>query len=267
MMKEYDSIAITERVKKLKATVVEAVPEICIERAKIVTEAYQKYEAYPVIVKRALSLKMVLEKMNIYVEKGELIVGNQAYRTRCAPIFPEYSWDWILDEIDEFEKRRTDRFVITEKSKQELREILPYWRGKTLRDTAETCQTQEVFDATKVGIIEWVGNVTSGEGHIAVDYKMCMDMGFGGIKAWAEKRLESLNLSEPESVLQQDFLKAVVIVMQAGIDFGKRFFSLVQKELTELPEDQKKFYLYCRMFRKILPRHCMKHFKCFGLLI
>lgn len=240
MMKEYDSIAITERVKKLKATVVEAVPEICIERAKIVTEAYQKYEAYPVIVKRALSLKMVLEKMNIYVEKGELIVGNQAYRTRCAPIFPEYSWDWILDEIDEFEKRKTDRFVITEKSKQELREILPYWRGKTLRDTAETCQTQEVFDATKVGIIEWVGNVTSGEGHIAVDYKMCMDMGFGGIKAWAEKRLESLNLSKPESVLQQDFLKAVVIVMQAGIDFGKRFFSLVQKELTELPEDQKK---------------------------
>ena len=120
MMKEYDSIAITERVKKLKTTVVEAVPEICIERAKIVTEAYQKYEAYPVIVKRALSLKMVLEKMNIYVEKGELIVGNQAYRTRCAPIFPEYSWDWILDEIDEFEKRRTDRFVITEKSKQEL---------------------------------------------------------------------------------------------------------------------------------------------------
>lgn len=235
--KWYDAVTMSERVRRLKRHVVEAKPEICVDRAVLITEAYEMFESYPCIIKRALSLKHVLENMRIYIEDDELIVGNQASRTRSAPIFPEYSYDWILDEMDEFEHRATDVFRISKESKQTLREILPRWKGKTLRETSELCQSQQVFDATKVGIIEWVGNVTAGEGHIAVDYTMCLRYGFGGIRDMAKKRLTSLDLSNPEDVRQQDFLKAVVIAMDAGIAFARRYRALAVQMLREKGEN------------------------------
>ena len=49
--------------------------------------------------------------MSIYLEDEQLIIGNQSSGIRRAPLFPEYSWDWIFKEIDEFEKRPSDVFM------------------------------------------------------------------------------------------------------------------------------------------------------------
>lgn len=244
ILKYYDSIKMTDRIRHLKQQVVEIPPEICVERANIVTQTYCDYEAYPVIVKRAQALSQVLKKMSIYIEKGEMIVGNQASKPRSAPIFPEYSWDWIIEEMDSFDKRTTDTFFISEENKTVLRNILSWWKHKTLKETAEVCQSDEVLKATDVGVIEWVGNVTSGEGHIAVDYKMCMQYGYAGIIKLAQDRLDSFDLSNPEDIRQQDFLKAVCIVLQAGIDFKKRYSDLVKKMMEDEGETEELKNLY-----------------------
>ena len=64
----------------------------------------------------------------------ELIVGNHTKRCKGVPLFPEYAVDWILSDMDAFPTRKGDRFKITEEQKQTLREILPYWKGKCLRE-------------------------------------------------------------------------------------------------------------------------------------
>jgi pyruvate formate-lyase/glycerol dehydratase family glycyl radical enzyme len=236
----YDDIRITERIKKLRDNMLGIQPGICIERAKIVTNAYKEYEAYPNIVKRALSLEKILKEMSIYIQPGELIVGNLATKDRWAPIFPEYSWDWIVEEIDTFQTRKTDPFLITEEDKEELLGILEYWKGKTLKERAETLQPEEVRKATKIGIIEWVGNVTSGEGHIAVDLTMALKEGYSGIVRRIQDHIDSLNLSDPRDIRKLNFLKAARIVFEAGIKFAARYRKLAEKILVDETNERRR---------------------------
>lgn len=87
-------------------------------------------------MKRALMLKNILEKMTIYIEDQTVIVGNQASSNKDAPIFPEYTLDFVLDELDTFEKRDGDVFYITQQTKDQLRSIAPFWQNNNLRARA-----------------------------------------------------------------------------------------------------------------------------------
>ena len=76
----------------------------------------------------------VLAGMSIFIEPQTLIAGNQASSNRSAPIFPEYAMSWVIDELDEFERRDGDVFYITEENKRKLREIAPFWEHNTVLD-------------------------------------------------------------------------------------------------------------------------------------
>ena len=107
----------SNRIKKLRERIIAITPEICIERAWLITQAYKENESLPVVLKRAMALEKILSKMSIYIDEDELIVGNQASKPRSAPIFPEYSVDWIEKEIDEFAERSGDKFLVDERIK------------------------------------------------------------------------------------------------------------------------------------------------------
>src|SRR5512139_3511474 len=106
----------------LRENLLDAMPSVCVERARLLTEAYKQYGYLPPVLLRARALAHVLENMTIYIQPGELIVGNQASRPRAAPIFPEYSVDWIAPEIDEFIKRPADQFSVDPQVRWELLE-------------------------------------------------------------------------------------------------------------------------------------------------
>ena len=101
---------VSERVRAQKERLLRMKPTVCTERALIYTELYQRNADQPLIVTRALALAETLRRMSIYIDEGELIVGNQASAPRAAPIFPEYAVGWILDELDEFAQRPGDAF-------------------------------------------------------------------------------------------------------------------------------------------------------------
>ena len=110
---------ITERVHRLQERYLATPPAIDAERAVIITRSYQETEGEPMILRRAKALKKLLNEMTIWIAEDELIVGNQAKVARSAPIFPEFSYDWILEEMEKepFEKRDADRFLIDEETK------------------------------------------------------------------------------------------------------------------------------------------------------
>ncbi|MCD6342870.1 MAG: pyruvate formate-lyase, partial [Spirochaetaceae bacterium] len=105
----------TERLKKLRDGLFEKFPEICPERAVIFTESMKKSEGQPIVKRRAQSFYDVLDSMTILVREGELLVGNQASSVRAAPVFPEYSTDWIVREFRgdpyHFAQRPCDQFT------------------------------------------------------------------------------------------------------------------------------------------------------------
>ena len=118
MITEAKSAAITGRIARLKEKVISVKSTICTERARIYTKVYQEHEETPVILKRAYALERTLKEMSVFIDEGELIVGNQSSALRAAPIFPEYVTSWIINELDEFDKRPGDAFFVTEEQKR-----------------------------------------------------------------------------------------------------------------------------------------------------
>jgi pyruvate formate-lyase/glycerol dehydratase family glycyl radical enzyme len=214
----------TARVQRLRERLLNTTPEVCAERARYLTEAYRQHEADPPVLRRAKALAHVLDKMTIYVDEGELLVGNQASRPRAAPIFPEYSSDWIEQEIDEFARRRADVYLVRPEVKEELlKEILPYWRGRTLYDRVMVVLPEHVKEAQEMGVISGRGNITSGDGHIIVDYPKLMSIGLEGIIAKAEQVLDALSPYDATEARKRPFLEAVGIACRAAIRFAARY--------------------------------------------
>ena len=169
-----------ERVGTIKDGLVSIAPSICVDRARLITEAYKDCESEPVVTKRALALERILSGMPIYIEDGQLLAGNQGARPRSAPIFPEYSVSWLSEELETLNSRSGDKFESTAKDREELKKIFGYWQGRTLQDRAKSLQPREVLTATEMSVIEWEGNVTAGEGHITVDYRTLLHEGLPG---------------------------------------------------------------------------------------
>lgn len=219
----------SDRINKLRENILDTKASICTERAKIITDVYRKNEDKPVILKRALAVKEILERMSIFISNGELIVGNHSSKLRAAPIFPEYAVDWIIAELDEFEKRPGDRFTVTEEQKQELRELCVYWEGKTLKDRGLALLPPESRTSYDIGVIRAEGNLTSGDGHIAVNFEKVLSKGITGIKKEVADKLASLDLTDYNQLKQTYFLKAVDIVLDAVVAFALRFSRLASE--------------------------------------
>ena len=124
-----------DRLKKLKKNILESVPTVGTERAWIVTKAYSKYKYDPILIKRAKTLRDVLENMTIYVSDGDLLMGNQGEAVRHPPVYPENSVYWMNDrEFELMEARTINPLKVGQKEREELKKIAEIWKGKTLLD-------------------------------------------------------------------------------------------------------------------------------------
>lgn len=209
--------------------------DVCVERAIYTTEAYQQNESQPLAIKRALMLKNILEKMSIYIEDESLIAGNQASSNCAAPIFPEYAMDWVIDELDEFEKRDGDVFFISEENKEILRKIAVFWKGKTVKEIALAAMPEKSRVLYDLGIIKAEGNITAGDAHIAVNYSRVIQEGLIGFENQTRAAMEKLDMSTYADQEKMHFYKGVLITIEAVKDFAKRYVQLA-RELSEKAE-------------------------------
>jgi len=217
------TIKITERIAHLREKVLSTKPTVCTERARFYTEVYRDNEEQPVIIKRALALQKTLEKMTIFIDEGELIVGNQSSGHRAAPIFPEYAVDWLPEEMDELDKRPGDAFFITAEHKEELREIASWWKGKVLWDRGRALMTQELRDLQDSAIIKATGNLTSGDAHIAVDFQKILKVGLKGYFEEIELHHKQVDRSDREGVRKDKFYSALAIGLESFQVFIRRY--------------------------------------------
>jgi len=232
-----NELGLSERVNNLREKVLSTKPTICVERAKIYTEVYQKYEAFPVPVKRAIALKETLERMTIYIDEGELVVGNVSSRINAAPYFPEYAVTWMLNELDEFDKRPGDAFYPSDEIKAEIRAISPYWIGKTTIDKGYALMPKELKEILDAGIIKAEGNLTSGDGHIAVNHQKILTVGLNGYLDEIQFYRSKLKLWDWADLKKEQFYKSVEIGIKALQTYIRRYEALAL-ELAEKEKDE-----------------------------
>ena len=251
---------LTPRMQQFREAVLEKKPYIDATRALLVTETYQKYKNQPPVMKRALMLKNILEKMPIYIEDETLIVGNQASSNKDAPIFPEYTMKFVIDELDTFEKRDGDVFYITEKTKEELRSIAPFWENNNLRAKGEALLPKEVNVFMETGFFGMEGKLNSGDAHLAVDYQKLLKIGLIGYEKRVQTILENLDLCVPENIDKYQFYKAVLIVIEAVHTFAKRFSALAKEKAMSLEGKRKEELLEISRICQEVPYQPAKSF-------
>lgn len=243
---------LTGRMNHFREELLETKPKVCAERAVLATQSYQLHSDKPVALKRAYMLQNILSNMTVFIEEDSLLAGNQASSNRAAPIFPEYAMSWVIKELDEFEKRDGDVFYITEETKQQLRDIYPFWQHNTLLDKglAAIPPASRVF--YDLGIIKAEGNITSGDAHLAVEYEKVLREGLKSFEARTKEHMEKLDLTQTENLKKLYFYQGILIVLDAVVKFSARYAGLAEEQAkTASPARARELLEMARVLRKV----------------
>lgn len=229
-----------ERVIRLRQSFLNSVRMIDVERAVIVTEAYQKHEADPQVVKRAFALDEILQRMSIEIRDNELIVGNQSKNRRGVPLFPEYAIDWIKKDMDTFSTRKGDQFKITEEQKETLRKVFSYWEGRTLRAKIKAALPNDLSEILEYGVFTNENYSMSGPGHMIPNYEFVIQNGLINIKKECENYIEELELDDEDYENKYHLYEACFIVCDALINWAKRYAQEAEKMAEEEDNEGRK---------------------------
>lgn len=226
-----------DRIRKLRAQSVEAVPGISIERAALVTEAYQQYAGTvetPVL--RALTFKHIMENKKLCINDGELIVGEKGEGPQMAPTYPELCCH-TLEDFTVMRRREKISFQVSpEAGKIQAEKIIPYWRERALRSKILQHMSREWLDCYQSGIFTEFMEQRA-PGHTVADGKM-YQKGFLDFKAEIQTAIDALDFfNDEQAYAKKAQLEAMRICCDAIMIYGRRYGAYA-RELAQYEQNE-----------------------------
>lgn len=223
------------RIQRLRKESLETQPHIDMERARIETEVYQKYEGSVSVPElRALVLKEYFSKKTLYIGAGELIVGEKGDGPQASPTFPELCCH-TLQDLHVMNDRDLISFKVNDADYKLQEEVMiPYWEKRSIRSKILKHMTPEWKTAYESGIFtEFMEQ--RGPGHTVGSENVYV--GFSNYKMKIAAAVERLDyLHDPEALDKQHELKAMEIACEAMEIIGKRYHDYAL-ELAEKEND------------------------------
>ncbi|WKY47648.1 pyruvate formate lyase family protein [Eubacteriaceae bacterium ES3] len=214
------------RTNRLRKAFLDGKFEINSERALLVTEAYKANESLPIALKRGKSLRHVLENISIYIYEDELVAGCHGAPNKYAAIFPEFSYNWVMDEMENFpfEERVFDNYEITEETKNDLRSIADYWKGRTIDERIVSNLSFDEAKGSNMGIGMYLLNLYQygGIGHYVFNYKKLLEIGYGGLKQEILDRLAEIDHAAPDASEQRSTLQGFLETVEGAMTYIAR---------------------------------------------
>ncbi len=141
-----------ERVARLREESLQLKPWLSIERAALITEFYEQCTETSVPLRRALAFQFLMERKSVYIGERELIVGERGPSPKGTPTFPELCCH-SLEDLDVLDTREKISYSVGEEARRIQKDrVIPYWRGRSMRDLLFREMTQEWKDAYEAGI-------------------------------------------------------------------------------------------------------------------
>ncbi|WP_313758580.1 formate C-acetyltransferase/glycerol dehydratase family glycyl radical enzyme [Tissierella sp.] len=231
---------ITERIELARQNYINSKPAISYERARIWTESHKVTEGESIPIRRAKAFRDTCEQIDTNIFEGELIVAAIGEFRKCGILTPEFSWTWVDKEMDNFDKRVQDPYVMTDEQREYVRkEIFPYWKGKSLEESFLAQLPKETAKVVvDTGIVDNDSKWRQAVGEITPDYQdVLFKKGFGGIIKEAEENLLKLSDTSAEDLKKKDFYKSIIITSEGIITLAKRY-SQKAKELAMEEKDE-----------------------------
>ncbi|RRD95905.1 pyruvate formate-lyase [Clostridiales bacterium COT073_COT-073] len=232
------------RVQRLRKRLFDVEPRICPERCVYFTESMKKTEGKPISLRRSQAFYDVLKQMTVYVNEDELIVGNQAQWPKASPIYPEYSIEWLEEELNGKpffpNERPGDKFNYSEEDKEKILECVSYWKGKSLYENLRKTLPVKINQAWDANVIDdtWVS--AAGLGNIIVDYKEVLEKGLTYVIDKIEKQIKKLDPKAPGSIKKIWFLEAALQGNKAVVMFSNRIADCCRNLADKEKDDERK---------------------------
>ena len=233
-------MSMSERVAQLRQQSIEAIPTLSTERAELLTEFYrQDVGLISAPVRRALAFKYLMEHKTICINAGELIVGEKGPAPKAVPTYPELCCH-SLEDLDILNSREKISFAVSPQARQVYEEtIIPFWRGKTMRELIFQEMTDEWKAAYQAGVFTEFMEQRS-PGHTVLDDKVYRK-GLLDFKQDIQQSLQNLDyLNDPEAYDKQEQLKAMLICVDALIRFAERHAEEARKLAQQEADPQRK---------------------------
>ena len=220
----------SERVKRLRERSVNTKPYLSTERAQLLTDFCQSgaVDAVSTPVARAMAFKYLLENKTINIGEGELIVGERGPGPKATPTYPELCCH-TPEDLEVLNSRKVTPFLVSEDAKRIYREkIIPFWKGKTMRERVFAAMSSEWMDAFDSGVFTEFMEQRA-PGHAISDDKI-YHKGLLDFKQEIKYRLNDLDyFSDPEAYAKEQELKAIQIAVDALIVFAQRHAQKAKK--------------------------------------
>jgi len=218
----------TPRIENLRQIILNAEDDVCLDRARIITESYKANSADSPVIKRAKGIRDVLCRMKQYILPGELIVGNLTSKPGAWVVFPEFGFE--ENRIVHNEHPELVGFF-SSRIPDDLRE---FWSDKNLAAHYRAYMRSVLGSEAGTGG-GW--SVSSGLGHITIDYGRALRDGFDETANRIRKRRDEIQRDDPEGA---EYLTAMLLCIEGAICYAERYADLVQAEAKDCPDHQRK---------------------------
>ncbi len=227
-----------KRINKTRNKVISQPHELCIERALLITKSYEKTKGESPVIRFAKAMEFFLTNMTIKIWDDEIIVGNRCTKYVGTPLYPEVRVDTIEQDLDLYNTREVQKFLISEEDKKTLRNyIIPYWKNED--ETVKARFYSKLSPELKNYILNLLyvvdTDITNGVGHFIPGHFNILNYGINGLLEKVKKRKQQLNGIENS----KEFLDSVIILLNGAQTFIKRFSNL-SKQLAENENDLKR---------------------------
>lgn len=245
-----------ERIQRLREQSVTTPVHIDLERAKIETDFYKENDGkYSVPVMRAMTLKEYFSKKTLYFGDDELILGEKGKNPQASPTFPELCCH-SEEDMKVMSERKLVSFHTTEEDrKMQAAEIIPFWKGRTIREKLLSRMTPEWHDCYEAGIFtEFMEQ--RGPGHTCGGEQV-FTTGYLDYKEKIKKTMDALDwMNDPEASDKMEELKAMDICCDAVIILGERYHEMaVEKAAAETDPKRKAELEQIAKNLEVVPAH------------
>jgi len=226
----------TNRVRRLREESLQATPSISAERAHLITAFYRENEGrYSAPVMRAMAFRHLCQHKAIHIGDGELIVGERGPAPKATPTFPELTCH-SLDDLSILNSREKTPYAVPPEAFAIYQErVIPYWRGRSMRDRIFAAMDEEWLAAYEAGIFTEFMEQRA-PGHTVLDGKVYRK-GMLDLQREIDERLRSLDLlNDAEAYHRREQLKAMRIAADAAILFASRHADLAERMASAEPD-------------------------------
>jgi formate C-acetyltransferase len=222
-----------ERTARLRRQSLDTAPAISGERARLITEFYQANDGkYSVPVMRARAFLHLCREKTIYIGDEELIVGERGPAPKAVPTFPELTCHTVEDLEILNSRPKTWYRVAPETIQLYEQKVIPYWRGRSMRDRMFEELPREWKDAYAAGIYTEFMEQRA-PGHTVLDDKI-YSKGMLDFKRDIADAIRGLDfLKDPHAYEKREALKSFDVSCDALILFAERHARLAREKAAQ----------------------------------